>query len=91
VSFAILLCCSETPGLPVETAAWDVAANEPLINPAIAAPATIVFFVMLTFLFFVFCYPRDGTIPLEVDQTRLSTSDYLVARAMGSQMSIAVR
>jgi hypothetical protein len=28
-----------------------VAANEPLINPAIAAPAIIVFFVMLTFLF----------------------------------------
>jgi hypothetical protein len=41
--------CSETPGFPVETAAWVVAANEPLISPAIAAPATIVFFVMLPF------------------------------------------
>ena len=43
--------CSETPGFPVETAAWVVAANEPLINPAIAAPATIAFFVIGTFLF----------------------------------------
>jgi hypothetical protein len=44
-----LSVCSETPGLPVETAALDVAANEPLISPAIAAPATIAFFVMLPF------------------------------------------
>jgi hypothetical protein len=43
--------CSETPGFPVETAAWVVAANEPLISPAIAAPATIAFFVIGTFLF----------------------------------------
>jgi hypothetical protein len=42
--------CSETPGFPVETAAWVVAANEPLISPAIAAPATIAFFVIGTFL-----------------------------------------
>jgi len=28
-----------------------VAANEPLISPAIAAPATIAFFVIGTFLF----------------------------------------
>ena len=47
-AFALPIC-SETPGLPVGTAAWDVAANEPLISPAIAAPATIVFFVMLPF------------------------------------------
>jgi hypothetical protein len=43
--------CSETPGFPVETLAWVVAANEPLISPAIAAPATIAFFVIGTFLF----------------------------------------
>ena len=43
--------CSETPGFPVDTAAWVVAANEPLISPAIAAPATIAFFVIGTFLF----------------------------------------
>jgi hypothetical protein len=43
--------CSETPGFPVEAAAWVVAANEPLISPAIAAPATIAFFVIGTFLF----------------------------------------
>jgi hypothetical protein len=43
--------CSETPGFPVGAAAWVVAANEPLISPAIAAPATIAFFVIGTFLF----------------------------------------
>jgi hypothetical protein len=49
--------CSETPGFPVETLAWVVAANEPLISPAIAAPATIAFFVIGTFLFF--CSPSQ--------------------------------
>jgi hypothetical protein len=48
---SFLPICNATPGFAVETEAWVVAANEPLINPAIAAPAIIVFFVMLTFLF----------------------------------------
>ena len=65
---AFVLPINETPGFPVETEAWVVAANEPLINPAIAAPATIVFFVMLTFLFFGFARPRDGTLPSGADQ-----------------------
>src|SRR5215471_17380912 len=42
-SFA-LAASNETPGFTVETAAWVVAPNEPLISPAIAAPATTAFF-----------------------------------------------
>src|ERR1700693_1105976 len=51
LSFADFSVCNETPGFTVETAAWVVAANEPLISPAIAAPATTAFFVIWTFLF----------------------------------------
>jgi hypothetical protein len=68
LSALALANCNETPGFATETAAWDVAAKEPLINPAIAAPATIVFFVMFTFLFLVFARPRGSGIPPEVDQ-----------------------
>ena len=39
-----------------------------VLSPAIAAPATIAFFVMLTFLFLVLLVPRGGTIPPEADQ-----------------------
>jgi hypothetical protein len=65
-SFA-LAASNETPGFTVETAVWVVAANEPLISPAIAAPATTAFFVIWTFLF-GFARPRSGTTPPEVDQ-----------------------
>jgi len=60
--------CSETPGFPVETAAWVVAANEPLISPAIAAPATIAFFVIWDLSVLFFSRPRNGITPPEVDQ-----------------------
>ena len=66
---AFALPINETPGFPVETEAWVVAANEPLINPAIAAPATIAFFVMLTFLFLAFAHPGGGIMLPEGDQT----------------------
>ena len=65
---SFLPICNATPGFPVETEAWVVAANDPLINPAIAAPAIIVFFVMLTFLFWFFARPRADTKSPEVDQ-----------------------
>ncbi|HEX7516128.1 MAG TPA: hypothetical protein VF345_02460 [Chthoniobacterales bacterium] len=41
---AILL--SETPAFELDWTAFAVTANEPLIKPAIAAPAIIAFFVM---------------------------------------------
>jgi len=58
LSALALANCSETPGFAVETAAWDVAANEPLINPAIAAPATTAFFVMVNLSVFWFLFAR---------------------------------
>src|SRR5260370_18177329 len=51
---SFLPICNATPGFAVETEAWVVATNDPLINPAIAAPAITAFFVIcgLSFLFF---------------------------------------
>lgn len=42
---------SDTPALLFDVAACACTANEPLIRPAIAAPAINAFFVMWTFLF----------------------------------------
>ena len=63
---SFLPICNATPGFTVETEAWVVAANDPLINPAIAAPAITAFFVMLTFLFWfllviaaALCHPKS--------------------------------
>jgi len=64
-----LPACSETPGFPIDTAVWEVAANAPLISPAIAAAATIAFDLIPTFYFlFGFARPRDSATPPEVDQ-----------------------
>src|SRR6202035_4861326 len=56
LSLSIFPACSETPGFPIDTAVWEVAANAPLISPATAAAATIAFDLIPTFLFCVwFC------------------------------------
>jgi hypothetical protein len=52
---------SETPAFELDWAACAVTANEPLINPAIAAPAIIAFLVMLTFLFLCWFLPNFQT------------------------------
>jgi hypothetical protein len=45
-SLSLSLILSETPAFELDWTACAVTANEPLINPAIAAPAIIAFFVM---------------------------------------------
>jgi hypothetical protein len=56
---------SETPAFELVWTACAVTANEPLIKPAIAAPAIIVFLVMLTFLFLCWFLAQlpNGTTP----------------------------
>jgi hypothetical protein len=52
---------TETPAFELVWTACAVTANEPLIKPAIAAPAIIAFFVMLTFLFLFWFSPNFQT------------------------------
>src|SRR5436190_6585854 len=72
---------SETPGFALDWTACAVTANEPLIRPAIAAPAIIVFFVILTFLFsvgFVAEFP-NGLGPFGIRQILKATSSLRMA------------
>src|SRR5437762_915156 len=62
---------SETPAFELDWTACAVTANEPLIKPAIAAPAIIVFFVILnlSFLCWFLAQLPNGTIPLGTRQS----------------------
>src|SRR5215831_10642408 len=79
-SFSLSPILIVTPARELVWTACAVIANEPLIRPAIAAPAIIVFFVMLTFLFSIGFCPNFPTAPHRWEPGKASKSPKLLSR-----------